>query len=71
MDHPDDLLESFAFGEASGPACEVGPHVDDCPQCAAHVELARAAAGWLATSHLATPPSGLRSRVLAALRARA
>ena len=62
MDHPDDLLESFAFGEAP----EAGPHVAACPQCSAQVQLARAAAGWLATSHLATPPTGLRSRVLAA-----
>ena len=62
MDHPDDLLESYAFGEAS----EVGPHVDACPPCAAHVELARAAAGWLATSHVAGPPAGLRTRVLSA-----
>jgi uncharacterized protein (TIGR03083 family) len=62
MDHPDDLLESFAFGEA----LEAGPHVDACPQCAAHVELAWAAAGWLATSHHAIPPSDLRSRVLTA-----
>jgi len=62
MNHPDDLLESFAFGEAP----EVGPHVSACPQCSAHVELARAAAGWLAMSHVATPPAGLRSRVLAA-----
>ena len=62
MDHPDDLLEFFAFGEAP----EVGPHVAACPQCFAHVELARAAAGWLATSHVATPPAGLRSRVLTA-----
>ncbi|MCU7727927.1 maleylpyruvate isomerase family mycothiol-dependent enzyme [Actinoplanes sp. KI2] len=66
MDHPDDLLESFAFGETFGAAPAVGAHVDACPQCAAHVELARAAAGWLATSHVATPPSGLRSRVLTA-----
>ncbi|WP_030439202.1 maleylpyruvate isomerase N-terminal domain-containing protein [Actinoplanes subtropicus] len=62
MVHPDDLLESFAFGEAP----EAGPHVAACPPCSAQVELARAAAGWLATSHLATPPPGLRSRVLAA-----
>jgi uncharacterized protein (TIGR03083 family) len=68
MDHPDDLLESFAFGEV----LEVGPHVAACPQCFAHVELARAAAGWLATSHVDTPPGNLRSRVrTAALVARA
>jgi uncharacterized protein (TIGR03083 family) len=59
MDHPDDLLEFFAFGEAP----EAGPHVAACPRCSAQVELARAAAGWLATSHVATPPAGLRSRV--------
>jgi len=59
MDHPDDLLESFAFGEAP----EAGPHVAACPQCSARVELARAVAGWLATSHVAAPPAGLRSRV--------
>jgi uncharacterized protein (TIGR03083 family) len=62
VDHPDDVLESFAFGEAA----EAGPHVAACPQCSARVELARAAAGWLATSHVAAPPTGLRSRVLAA-----
>jgi len=64
MDHPDDLLESHAFGEAP----EIAPHVAACPQCSARVELARAAAGWLATSHVAAPPTGLRSRVLTAAR---
>lgn len=62
MDHPDDLLEQFAFGDAP----DVGPHVSACPSCAAQVELARQTAGWLASSHSAPPPSALRSRVLAA-----
>lgn len=62
MEHPDDLLEAYAFGDAP----EAGPHVAACPQCAAQVELAREAAGWLAVSHVASPPSGLRSRILAA-----
>ncbi|MFF5292109.1 maleylpyruvate isomerase N-terminal domain-containing protein [Paractinoplanes globisporus] len=62
MDHPDDLLESYAFGSAP----EVGAHVASCEECSVHVELARQAAGWLALTHVAPPPSGLRSRVLAA-----
>ncbi|WP_433378400.1 maleylpyruvate isomerase family mycothiol-dependent enzyme [Actinoplanes sp. CA-142083] len=62
MEHPDDLLEEFAFGEEP----DVGPHVAECTRCSAHVSLARQVAGWLASSHSAPPPPALRSRVLAA-----
>jgi uncharacterized protein (TIGR03083 family) len=62
MDHPDDLLEEFAFGDVP----DVGPHVAECARCSAHVSLARQAADWLASSHSAPPPPALRSRVLAA-----
>ncbi|MFI5897447.1 maleylpyruvate isomerase family mycothiol-dependent enzyme [Actinoplanes sp. NPDC051513] len=62
MEHPDDLLEEFAFGDRP----DVGPHVAACSRCAAHVSLAQQAADWLASSHSAPPPAPLRSRVLAA-----
>ena len=65
-EHPDDLLEAYAFGDCSSP--DVGPHVADCDRCAELVEVARKSAGWLAVSHVATPPVALRERVLAAAR---
>ena len=65
-EHPDDLLEAYAFGDCSSP--DVGPHVADCDKCAELVEVARKSAGWLAVSQLAPPPAGLRERVLTAAR---
>jgi uncharacterized protein (TIGR03083 family) len=69
-EHPDELLESYAFGDCPEPsAARVNAHVSTCARCAELVGRAAEAAGWIAVTHAAAPPAGLRERVLAAARA--
>jgi uncharacterized protein (TIGR03083 family) len=69
-EHPDELLEAFAFGDCPAPAArQVREHVATCERCAALTAHAAQAAGWLAVTHTAAPPAALRGRVLAAARA--
>ena len=68
-EHPDDLLEAYAFGDCPVPqAPAVSAHVLTCARCAALVTRAERVAGWLAVTHVAAPPVALRERVLAAAR---
>jgi uncharacterized protein (TIGR03083 family) len=68
-EHPDDLLEAYAFGDCPEPrASAVGAHVLTCARCAALITRAGRAAEWLAVTHVAAPPVALRERVLAAAR---
>jgi uncharacterized protein (TIGR03083 family) len=69
-EHPDDLLEAYAFGDCPEPqAPVVGAHVLTCARCGALVARAERAAGWIAVTHVVAPPVALRDRVLAAARA--
>jgi uncharacterized protein (TIGR03083 family) len=68
-EHPDDLLEAYAFGDCPEPqASAVGAHVLTCARCAALIARAERAAEWIAVTHVAAPPVALRERVLTAAR---